>query len=51
MQFVTAIHAGQCPSNFSFPSFNNQEIQASAALLPMREKEISKQSTSLNEEQ
>lgn len=50
MQFVTAIHAGQCPSNFSFPSFHNQEIQASVALLNMKE-EISKQSTLLNEEQ
>lgn len=50
MQFVTAIHAGQCPSNFCFSSFHNQEIQASAALLHMREKEISKQSELLNEE-
>lgn len=43
-QLVTAIPAGQCPSNFCFPRCHNQEIQASAALLQMRERELSKQS-------
>jgi len=44
MQFSTADHAGQWPYNFCFPNFHNKEVQASSALLHMREKEISKQS-------